>query len=207
MTLINLFAGADLFAQTDGKVLSPAEFSALQSVQDMLAQCAVHCDALQAKTQARMAQQERRGYQRGQQRASAEHAQRILELEHAYTKAQTQQPLEVAELVMTVLEKLAPALGRGELIRALARQAVEHAQTASRVLLKVHPHCADDVEDELDALRRGCAWLDSIEVLAVDGLREDECLLESPHGFVKASWADQLKGIRAMVDGLATAKP
>ena len=56
-----------------------------------------------------------------------------------------------------------------------------------------------------------CAWLDSVEVVGVDGMQPDECLLESPHGFVNASWQTQLSAIRSLMarlgDGAALEAP
>lgn len=202
MALVNAFESSGLWIASDRRVLSPEEFGALQTAQHMLTQCRAHCDALVAQGEARMRQQERLGHQQGLERAAREGAQRLLEFERSHALTLAQQQRELAELVMVVLERLAPALGPGELIRVLARQAVEHARHASRALLKVHPACVDDVERELENMRRSCAWLESIEVVGVDGMQLDECLLESPHGFVNASWQTQLGAIRSLMAGL-----
>jgi type III secretion protein L len=207
MALVNSFDGSGLWVAGERRVLSPEEFGALQTAQHMLTQCRDHCDAQEAQGAARIHQQERLGYQQGLERAAREGAQRLLEFERSRALALAAQQSELADLVMVVLERIAPALGPGELIRVLARQAVEHARHASRALLKVHPACVDDVELELEDMRRSCAWLDSIEVVGVEGMQPDECLLESPHGFVNASWQTQLGAIRSLMDGLGGDTP
>ena len=210
MALVNSFCSS-LSVASDRRVLSPEELGALQTAEQMLAQCQAHCDAQQTQGAARVREQERLGYQQGLERAALEGAQRLLDFERSRALAQASQQRELADLVMVVLERLAPALGSGELIRMLARQAVEHARHASRALLKVHPACVDDVELELEEMRRSCAWLESVEVVGVDGMQPDECLLESPHGFVNASWQTQLSAIRSLMarlgDGAAPAVP
>jgi flagellar biosynthesis/type III secretory pathway protein FliH len=207
MAVVNLFQGADLWADLDARVLAPDTFAAMQTAQQMLSRCRAHCDALEAQARTHLQQQEQLGRAQGLERASAEAARRLLGFERSHAESLAQRPGELADLVMVVLERLAPALAHGELIRVLACQAVEHAAQASRVLLKVHPDCVDDVELELDELRRRCAWLDSAEVVGVEGMREDECLLESPHGFVNASWQNQLSAIRSLIDALTATPP
>jgi flagellar biosynthesis/type III secretory pathway protein FliH len=207
MAWMNLLDDAALVAVTDRRVFSPEEFGALETAQQLVSQCRAWCEAQQAKGTARAQAQERLGYQQGQERAAHEAARRLLEFERSHAQAAGERQRELADLVMVVLERLAPELAEGRLIRTLARQAVEHSRHASRLLLKVHPECVLHVEAEIDMLRHACAWLDSIEVIGVDGMRLDECLLESPHGFVNASWQTQIGAIRSLIDALVADTP
>jgi flagellar biosynthesis/type III secretory pathway protein FliH len=207
MAWMNLLDDADLAAATDRRVFSPEEFGALETAQQLVTQCRAWCEAQQAKSTARAQAQERLGFRQGQERAAHEGARRLLEFERSHAQAAGERQRELADLVMLVLERLAPELAEGRLIRTLARQAVEHSRHASRLLLKVHPDCVEPVEAEIGTLRHTCAWLESIEVVGVDGMRLDECLLESPHGFVNASWPTQIGAIRSLIDGLVAEMP
>ena len=65
------------------------------------------------------------------------------------------------------------------------------------------PGLQDKGEGQNVDLRRTCPWLDSLEVLGDDGLARDDCLLESPHGFIRAHWKTQLTAVRAVLGDLA----
>jgi type III secretion protein L len=207
MAWMNLLDGTDLAAASDRRVFSPEEFGALETAQQLVTQCRAWCEAQQARSHARAQAQERLGYRQGLVRAAQEGAQRLLEFERSHAQAAGERQRELADLVIVVLERLAPELAEGRLIRTLARRAVEHSRHASRVLLKVHPDCVEPVEAEIGTLRHACAWLDSIDVIGVEGMRLDECLLESPHGFVNASWPAQIRAIRSLIDALAAEVP
>jgi type III secretion protein L len=130
---------------------------------------------------------------------SARCAARLLEYEQAQQAHWQRREQDTMALVMLVLERLGTSLAKGELIRTLVRQAVSEARQARRLLIKVHPDQVSAVEQELGPLRVSCAWLETLEVIGVPELAADDCVLESPNGFINAGWATQLAAIRQVL--------
>jgi flagellar biosynthesis/type III secretory pathway protein FliH len=200
-----LGAATDLgvWAHSGSRVLAPEDLTSLQSAQDLLARCLAQGQALVQRAQADAAALQRQAHAQGLAQATQELQTRLWQIERSHAQAQAdqqaQRPQELADLVMLVLERLAPALAPGELIRSLAQQAVAHATPSQRVVLKVHPDAVAAVQAEMQTLCQHTAWLDNVKVLAVEGMAADECLLETPHGFVSASWPKQLQAMRQLV--------
>jgi type III secretion protein L len=142
----------------------------------------------------------RRGHEEGLRRGADDCVRMLLEYERSHTQAWPQRQRELIELVMLVLERIAPSLDAGALVSALAQQAVAEARQSRRVLLRVHATALAQVQRDLDGLRVQCHWLDSLQVSADDTLDPNDCVLESPHGFVNASWATQMAAVRSMLD-------
>jgi type III secretion protein L len=200
MPTLTLLSEQSLALHVPGQVLSPDELSAIDSARSLLAQCQAQGQALIERGRQQMQQQIDAGYQQGLDRAAAECTQRLMGYERQHHKAWAERERQVIDLVNVVLDRVAPALPKGDLVRALVQAAVTEARQTPRLLVKVHPSAVDAVAKDLDGLRRTCPWLESLEVLGVDELREDDCLLESPHGSVSAGWQTQLAAIRAMLD-------
>jgi flagellar biosynthesis/type III secretory pathway protein FliH len=200
-----LGAGPELgvWAHSSSRVLAPQELQTLLSAQALLAHCQAQGQALvqHAQNQADALRQQAR--EAGLAQAAQELQTRLWQMERSHAQAQAmqqaQRPQELADLVMLVLDRLAPALAPGALIRSLAQQAVAHATPSQRVVLKVHPDAVLAVQAEMHTLCQHTPWLDNVKVLAVEGLAGDECLLETPHGFVSASWPKQLQAMRQLV--------
>ena len=203
MTVLQLLSNDAWPVHTDDPVLSPEDLLAVQHASTLAEQCERHSAELLQTARAQMQQEIDAGFQQGLADGSARCAARLLDYERAHHAAWQQREKDVMALVMMVVERLAPALARGELIRTLVRQAVSEARQARRLLIKVHPDHVAAVEDELASLRVACAWLETLEVIGVAELAGDDCLLESPNGFINAGWATQLAAIRQVLEGTA----
>lgn len=104
-----------------------------------------------------------------------------------------------------MLARLASQLDRGELVRALVRSAIAEALQSRRVVIKVAVELVELVERDLGALQLAYPWVETLEVIGTEELGTDDCLLETPHGDVNASWSTQLAAIRALLTDSARA--
>jgi flagellar biosynthesis/type III secretory pathway protein FliH len=203
MASFSLWSGDALVVHTDSPVLLPAELAALLDMSELAARCEAEGQALIEKGQQNFDAEVRRGYEHGLALGAAACAERLLGFERERAQWLAERHRQVVELVELVLDRIAPALAEGKLVRTLAHQAVLDARHAQRLLVKVHPALVAGIQSDLDDLRRTCPWLDSLEVLGDDSLARDDCLLESPHGFIHAHWQTQLAAVRAVLGDLA----
>jgi flagellar biosynthesis/type III secretory pathway protein FliH len=204
MTVLQLLAGGAWPVRADDPVLAPEDLLAVQQASTLARQCEQRSDEILQAARARMQQEVDAGFRRGMQDGTARCAARLLEYEQAQQAEWQRREQDTMALVMLVLERLGPALAQGDLIRTLVRQAVGEARQARRLLIKVHPDHVHAVEEECKPLRVQCAWLETLEVMGVPELAPDDCVLESPNGFINAGWATQLAAIRQVLGGMAT---
>jgi flagellar assembly protein FliH len=203
MTVLQLLSNNAWPVHAGDPVLSPKDLLAVQHAATLAEQCEQRSVQLLQTARAQMQQEIDAGFQQGLAEGGARCAERLLQYEQAQAQEWQQREKDVMALVMMVVERLAPALARGELIRTLVRQAVGEARQARRLLIKVHPDHVATVEEELASLRMTCSWLETLEVIGVAELADDDCVLESPNGFINAGWATQLTAIRQVLAGTA----
>lgn len=203
MTVLHLLAKGGWPVHADGPVLAPEELLAVQDAATLARQCEQHCEALLRSARAQMKSEIDAGFKRGMADGSARCAARLLEFEQAQQAEWQRREQDTLALVMLVVERLGSALAPGELVRTLVRQAVAQARQARRLLIKVHPDHVRAVEQELAPLRISCAWLETLEVIGVPDLAADDCVLESPNGFINAGWPTQLAAIRSVLASTA----
>jgi type III secretion protein L len=201
MSTLRLLDDNALAAYAPGRVVSPEEMQALLGARTLLDEARGRAQALVDEGAAQRDEALRRGYEEGLRRGSDECASRLFDYERRHALGWSQRQRELIELVMLVLERIAPSLQAGALVSALAQQVVIEARQSRRVLLRVHADALAQVQQDLDGLRAQCHWLDSLQVNADDTLGPNDCVLESPHGFVNASWATQMAVVRAMLEG------
>lgn len=199
MTVLRLLRDGRWPVHVEGPLLAPEDVLAVQDATTLVEQCRRRCDEITAEARERAAHEVQAGLQRGLDEAAARCAARLLDYERAQQAEWDRREQETLSLVMLVLERLGPALAPAELVRTLVRQAVGEARQARRLLVKVHPDHRAAIEAELGALRAGCTWLESLEVVGAPELAADDCVLESPHGFINAGWATQLAAIRQVL--------
>jgi flagellar biosynthesis/type III secretory pathway protein FliH len=207
VSTIALLEADGVTALASKRVLSPEEVQSLIGARGLLEGARARREQLIADGERLRDEAVRSGHAQGLQEGAAACAQRLLEYERSHAQAAGQRQREVVELVMLVLERVAPALDAGELVAALARQAVQEARQSRRLLVRVAPSALAAVLREIEALRPHCNWLEALRAEADDTLAGDDCVLESPHGFVNAGWATQRAAIRALFEAQPPSPP
>lgn len=202
MATFSLWSSEALIVHTDGAVLQPAEATTLLSLHELTTRCELQAQSLIADGEAAFHAEAQRGFAHGVAQGTADCTKRLLALERERAQWLSERQVQVVELVELVLARIAPTLAAGQLVRALAHQAILDARQVQRLLIKVHPACVEDVAADLVDLRRTCTWLETLEVLGDDNLAPDDCLLESPNGSIHAHWSTQLAAVRAVLGEL-----
>jgi type III secretion protein L len=205
VTVLQLLASGGWPVHASDPVLAPEDLLAVQQALPLAQQCEQRSKELLRTARAQMQQEIDAGFKSGMEQGSVRCAARLLEYEQAQQAEWQRREQDTMALVMLVLERLGTSLAKGELIRTLVRQAVSEARQARKLLIKVHPDQLSAVEEELAALRISCAWLETLEVIGVPELAADDCVLESPNGFINAGWATQLAAIRQVLANNTTA--
>ena len=205
MTVLQLLSSGGWPVHAADPVLAPEDLLAVQHAATLARQCEQRSDELLQAARAQMQREIDAGFKSGLEQGSARCAARLLEYEQAQQAEWPRREQDTMALVMLVLERLGTSLAKGELIRTLVRNAVSEARQARRVLIKVHPEQVSAVEEELGPLRVSCAWLETLEVIGVPELAADDCVLESPTGFINAGWTTQLAAIRQVLASNTTA--
>jgi type III secretion protein L len=207
MSTIRLLRDDAVDAYATQRVLSPEDVQALLGARSLLDDARARAKACVDEGIARRDEALRRGREEGLREGAQVCAQRLLDYERSHAQAWPARQRELIELVMLVLERIAPTLDAGAMVAALAHQAVLEARLSRRLMVRVHRHALPAVQRDLDALRAQCNWLDSLQVSADDALTEGDCVLESPHGFVNAGWATQLAAVRALLESQPAQEP
>jgi flagellar biosynthesis/type III secretory pathway protein FliH len=197
MPVLTLLDGKALAVHAPGVVLQPEELESFAQSRDLVAATQAKAEQLLDDARRQIEAQARAGFEQGMQHAAVAVSRRLLEYERRYAAAQADGERQLVELVLLVLERIAPQLDCGELVKLLARNAIAETLHARRVIIRVNTRLVAVVQAELASLQLAYPWLESLEVIGEEGLGEGDCLLETPHGDVNASWSTQLEAIRA----------
>lgn len=203
MPQLKLLDGRALAAYAPGAVLQPEELDALSHSGELLSATQAKVEQMLRDARGLIEARARAGFDQGMQHAAAAVARRLLEYERRHARAAAASEAQLVELVLLVLERMAPQLDCSELVRVLARNAIAETLQARRVIIRVNPRNVPAVQADLGALQLAYPWLESLEVIGEQALADGDCLLETPHGDVNASWSTQLDAIRATLTGSA----
>jgi flagellar biosynthesis/type III secretory pathway protein FliH len=180
-------------------LLLPDDLQQLHGATTLAQQCQARCAALLRQAsddaQALREQATQQGLAQGLQQAALQ----TLRHEQARAAQWQQREQELVNLVLLLLDRVAPALQPGELVSALARQAVSEARHAERLMIEVHPSQLAAVQAQLQSVHEACPWLHSLQARADDQLPVDDCVLRAPTGHVRAGWAVQRAALEALL--------
>jgi flagellar assembly protein FliH len=193
--LFSLFEQRGLALHASRRLINAAELQTLDDAADVLLLAQRERERMLAEAQVQAEDQRGAGYRRGLDEAAAAVAERLLAIDAAHAADIRQQEQDLLDLARTVFDRVAPSLPAGDLLAALARQAVEQHRQGKRLVVKVHPERVTRIEAELQDVRRACGWIESLTVVGVPEFDLEGCVLESPYGFVDASWDVQRAAI------------
>jgi type III secretion protein L len=188
-------------------VVSADRFSALQNGQQLLHACLEERRRILAASEVEADVRRREGYEIGLRVGAQALAERLAGWERDRQAQSASLERDVLDLLRVVLDRMAPSLPVGELLRALVRQAVLEQRQARRLVIKVHPDQVEIIAQDVHGLKRACTWLDALEIVAEPALGIEDCLLESPHGCVNASWPLQRAAIERVIAQAASDNP
>ncbi len=143
--------------------------------------------AEQAAQRAAMAQECARLRAAAEQEAETAKARMLAEASAAIRNELAGLRREIAEAIAEGVAKVIGGMDLAEAVARAARRAIAELEDRHVVVLRVAPEAAPGVRSRIGALAR---------VEADAGLAPDDCVLETPAGFVKAGLARQLAILR-----------
>lgn len=182
----------------DDPIVPAADISPLRDSMALLAQ-AEHrfAAAADAATELNEAAQHG-GYEEGMRRGEAEGAAKVsaklFDLEVKSAELRASQRTEAAKLAIEIVRRIAAGIGRPEMVAALAEKAAADLAPDTSATVKVHPSAAAQVTERL-------GQFDRLAVVADSLLGEDECVVETSHGQIRAGLETQLTAIERAWSG------
>lgn len=205
MALITFLNTDRLSLATSRLVYEPGEIDSLTSVLDQAEKLRVVIDSEGDKIQAATEQGYSEGYEKGQDEgyeAALEHiATKLVVLSKEAANQREKLEQETGSLAIKIVEKIATEVGSHEMIVALAKSAAAEMLPRELIVLRVHPEAHSAVSQQV--LNPDQKYSRIVEVIADPELEEEDCILESEYGHIKADLKTQLKVIHERLYGTA----
>jgi type III secretion protein L len=186
-------------------ILAPNEVQSVMSAQALVDSCEKFCTTERLAAEEHRRVQESLGYEDGLARAGAEYAHKLAQTESEIAEFWAAQQDRVFEVITSVLQKLAPALNAKALIRELVAKAVQEVREERWLVVRVHPDNLGATRDALKELQAQNPHIVKIEARENVDLGLNDCIIESPNGFVNASWAVQVKALHQVFRSFSAA--
>ncbi len=198
MSFLLLHKGRAATLLADDPVVPAAEVPALRETIDLLAQAehrlASAANDAAALTEAAQRAGHEEGVRRGEAAAAARISARLFDLEVKSAELRASQRAEAAKLAIEIVRRIAAGIGTPETVAALAEKAAADLAPDTVATVKVHPNATVRVTDRL-------ARFDRLAVVAEPLLAEDECVVETGHGQIRAGLDTQLAAIERAWSG------
>jgi type III secretion protein L len=199
MTFATLLSKDRISVALSQVILAPDELLDVMSSVALLENCEKACLAERNASDEYRLAQERRGYADGTMQANTELAEKLLATEISIANFWTAQEDRLVELVAAVLHRLAPALSASDLIHELVVKAVQEVRDERWLVVRVHPENLPSTRRALKSLRTQYPNLTTIDVSGNEDLGLSDCIIESPNGFLNASWSVQVNALQGIL--------
>lgn len=143
------------------------------------------------------------GFAEGVDRARAQMASQLADLNERRARVLGEANTRIAELACAIVARIAPGFDPATVVPPLALKAVEAAQAEQFLLIRVHPTARDGVAAGLDAVRQAHPAVGVIELVDDESLDPLSCVVVSEAGEVRAGVAQQIEAIRTALLGVA----
>lgn len=203
MSLITFLNTERLTVATRKLVYKPDEINAVTNVVHQAESLQELLDYENDRVEAAIKQGRVDGYERGQEEgyeAALEHiAVKLVVLAKEANVTRESIENSAGDLAIRIVEKIATDVGRKEMIVALARTAASELTPKEPIVLRVHPENVQHMEENSDHLDGAATRI--VNVVGDYSLGEDDCVLETEFGQVKADLQTQLKVLREKMYG------
>jgi type III secretion protein L len=181
------------------KILGPAEVKAVQDAQELLQRCKEQCDSVLASIEALRAAEKLRGHEEGKEEGLSSCAALLLKIEERNAQYWKSHGDRVIALIDAALNRIAGDMDAKKLVSHLASEALQRMSQERRIVIRVHPSCVDAVKRSVNELARNSPVIEQLDVLGAPEFSARECVIETPNGYVNASWDVQLSAIKAAI--------
>ena len=188
---------------SDSLVYEPEELNTLQNILEQASQ--VHQLINNEKQEIEQAAEKgyNDGYDKGQSagyEAALEHiATKLVSLAKEANAARSELRESAGDIALQIVDKIAGEIGPKDTVKALALSASKQMTPFETIVLRVHPDNQESLLHELVESEGANSKI--VEVVADPGLGEQDCVLETEHGHIKAGLQTQLKVMRSQFYG------
>lgn len=184
---------------SDSLVYEPDELNTLQNILDQASRVHHLLDNEQKEIEQATERGYNEGYDKGQSdgyEAALEHiAIKLVSLAKEANAARNELRESAGDVALQIVEKIAEQIGPTDTVRALALSAAKQLTPFEAIVLRVSPDNKDSLIAELSE-NPGNTNHKIVEVVADPNLDENDCVLETEHGHIKAGLHTQLKVMR-----------
>lgn len=203
MALITFLNSERLALASSKLVYEPDEISSLVSVIDQANKLnilySIENEKIETSTKAGYESGFEKGQEEGYEKALEHIAVKLVVLAKEATSARDDLEQRVGDLAIKIVEKIATDIGSQQTIAALAKAAAVDLLPREQVILRVHPDSRDYVAELV--LNQQQPSTSIVEVISDSELDENDCVLETEFGQVRADLQTQLKVIREKLYG------
>jgi flagellar biosynthesis/type III secretory pathway protein FliH len=181
------------------QVIPAAAWLPLSRAQELVDQANHALQELDGELAAEHARAYERGYQEGRQAALDQFAAATAALHAARDQLATQMRVQLTELAVAVVERIAPSLGADKLVPFLAGEAVRQLAFEPNLIVRVHPDVAEATRQQLLVEGLSLAGSPTFEVIASPEFGPFDCVIETEGGVVRAGLREQLDQVRTIL--------
>jgi len=136
------------------------------------------------------------GYEQGLLDAREEMAQELARAHRKGHELFEQQTAMVLDLALAIVERLAPELDAGALVKPMVSRSILAAQANQYLQIKVHPSQLGPAKVAVEELGNVHPAVSSYQVIADESVDELACVVETEVGAVRSSLEQQIAAIR-----------
>jgi type III secretion protein L len=203
MASIGLTRRASVLTAVEGTRVPRDAWSNLKEVTDLLREANSVLEASGEEAQSVLKTSYEQGYAAGKAAAQAELLKHLLGAQHTAREFVAASEERLVSLAVAIVQRIAPKLGKGDLVAALAHEAVSTLHAERHLRICVAPQALEATRLMLEEWQRAHPEIGSVTVESRAELDPFACLVESELGHIEGSLPAQLAAIR---DAL-TAKP
>ena len=161
----------------------------------------VRAAELQAEEVRRKAHAE--GFATGVAQAQTQMTEHLLQTQRAAREFTAASEKRVVALALSIVERIAPALGEPSLVAALAAEALRGVQSERHLRLYVTPAAEEATRRLAEQWQREHPEIESVQVNADANLQPFCCVVESEQGRIEAGLGAQLEAVRDILMAVA----
>ncbi|MDR2576482.1 MAG: type III secretion system stator protein SctL [Puniceicoccales bacterium] len=156
--------------------------------------------ALKDSTQAAFEAEKKKGFEAGAESGKKEMAAKLMEITAKNVKRFANLENVILEILMIAMRRIFGEMDNAELVRRIAKHALQVVRNQKKAILRVHPDQAKSTREGLASMSGHDPSMPIVEVVADGRLAMNSCLIETEVGVIDASLEVQMTVIRKVLE-------
>ncbi len=200
-TSIGLTRRASVLTAVEGTRIPRDAWSSVKDLADVLHEANRVLESAHAEAQSVLKNAYEEGYTAGKTAAQAEIIRHLLGAQHTAREFVAASEERLVSLAVAILLRIAPKLGKGDLVAALAHEAVSTLHAERHLRVCVAPQAFEATREMLEQWQRAHPEVETVAVESHAELDAFACVVESELGRLEASLPMQLAAIHDALVG------